>query len=335
VDEVLFEEERERLPVALAWCSGTLEVRAPEEGNRTRVEQMNVHLRASSFPDAEVTRLKVGIAAPWDAAAGHLLVVRAHGPDGVRVLHSGTPREVGADYVAVQLFRPPLLRGDSVRVQLEARGGASLAAVQDASAAGKLDDGGLVMVAAACGPENSSYPCAPVLLEVRYDAECAGPGRHSVLVDSLRLSRVTPSDAQLLTDRLAAALRRAYRLGPGDDVLIKSQKFERWLGVSRHHGALRVDYVLRTEKPRAHLNATDLVELARALPVATIVRRAAHPAATLARAGAAVCLLAVGGGALGRLLARAPERSPAHKPEPKSSVDVISMQGVYPKNLKL
>lgn len=338
-DEILFVSERERLPVALAWCSGALEVRAPAEANLSAAPELHLLLRASSFPEVEVTRLKVGVSPAWNPVAGHLLVVTAHGPDGPRVLHAGTPREVGPGYVAVQLVRPPPLRGDSVRVTLQVRGGAGLAVSLGPLGAGKVDDGGLVIVAAACGGENASVACAPASLEVRYDAECAGAGRRHVLVDALRLSRVEPSQAAITTDRLVAALRGAYGLAPGDDVLVKSQTFQRWLGVSRAHGALRVEYVLRTAEPRQPLSAAELAALARSLAIATVSRRAPSPAATLARAACAVGLLAAGGACVARLAAgrggaAGAENNNNHR-EPKAAVDVVGMKGVYPKNLVL
>jgi hypothetical protein len=332
-EDALLAAERVRSPQELAWCSGALATSSAPNASDARYTGVDFLVRASAFPDVELTELVVGVTG-WDAAAGHLAVVssrpagraRAGAPEpAITVLHSGSPRGVTFDAITMALGRAPPVR-ESALVSVRLLGGATLAAA--AGAAGKLDDGGLVLVAGACSNESAAVPCSPAALLVRYDAECSAPARKHVLLDALRVSRVGSSEAQLVSDRLVAALRDAYALSPGDDLLVTDRSFERWLGASMYLGALRFEYMVRSERALVAADGAQLDELARAAGVASVTRSSPAPGArTIVVASMLAC---AGAASACAVSARA---RVARKAAPKGAVEVLGVRGAYQRSL--
>lgn len=307
-------------PASVPWCGG--EVTVTCEAEEARHSTLHALLHAASFPDVQVTNLTVGVSG-WDAGAGHMVVVTAH-TDESHVLHSGTPRAVGRDTVTVALSDPPPIREGRVRLTVSVMGGARLRTC--AERMGTLDDGGLSVTVGACAAGGAAaVPCAPALLTVRYDAECAKPPKDYMLHDSLRVSRVGASDVRIMEDRIVPELRRMYNLDTNDDLIVERARFERWMGVVPHTGAMRLDYEVRSAEPRRALDDAALGALARHLAVAAVSRPSVTPLLRVAPFAAVAVILAA-------LSAQKRRTVVAVR---KGAVQVTSARGVYEKSLIL
>ena len=323
-EDVLRLAERSRSRAELSWCTGAVETANPNA--TVAYTEVAVLLRASSFPDVAVTKLTVGVAG-W--ADDHLAVVTV-GPPGEEgaVLHAGTPAAVTRDNITLWVARAPPVRGAAI-LTVQLRGGSCALAAP--GPAGKLDDGGLVMVAAACGNgSNGSAPCSPALFRLEYDAECASPPKQYVLKDSVRVARLGASEAQLVVDQLVPELRAAYGLREGDVLTVTDRTFERWLGVSNRRGAMRVSYVVRSDTLRAAPGDEQLQAIAFKLGVSTVSRHSPSHAKRVIQLAAACALAATCTAAAAWTAGRARAPSPS-----KTSIEVTSTRGAYKKSLMI
>jgi hypothetical protein len=315
------------LPVSQEWCGGR--VTSSSGGGDTGADTLHFMLHSSSFPDVEITNLTVGVSG-WARSAGHVAVVTAHA-DGEYTLASGSPRSVTADTITVALTDPPPIREGRTLLTLRLEGGARLRTLVDAPRIGTVNDGGLALTLGVCSLGAAPVvPCVPALLSVSYDAECAKAPKEHILHDSLRVSRLGSSDVHIMADRMVPELRRLYHLSADDDLIVEMTRFELWMGVVPHRGAMRLDYEVRSAEPRERLGADQLRGLARKLAVSTVSRRSTSPFLRLV-AVAAMLLVAVAGAA-----ALIPAVSQRIKYSGrKRSVQVVGSYGVYEKSLVL